>query len=322
MALVQALRARNLDDLPLNSLCIVPSWTFVASPAAILLAGMIPYFADVAAETWSLDPSQLGVLVERLRTEGKTVAAVMPVAPFGAPIDVAAWEAFETTTGVPVVIDAAASFDSLTMAGGLPPVPVSHIPIVVSLHATKVFGIGEGGFVITSDAALADRIRRFGNFGFFGSREACLPGWNSKLGEMYAAVGLAQFDQWADTRQEWVDLTIQFRELAAPLAPHAHVPDVMVGDWVSTYGLLQLNDHESNLPRIMNYMTEHGVETRCWWGGGCHQHPAYNKFGREDLVQTERLGKTVLGLPFWRKLPRHEMARSFSVLADALAADT
>ena len=62
----------------------------------------------------------------------------MPVVPFGQPIDVAAWDRFAAATGLPVVIDAAAGFDTL--------VP-GRIPTVVSLHATKVLGAGEGAFV-------------------------------------------------------------------------------------------------------------------------------------------------------------------------------
>ena len=67
------------------------------------------------------------------------VGAVMPVVPFGCPIDVAAWDRFRASTEIPVVIDAAAGFDALVPGA---------VPAVVSLHATKVLGAGEGGFVV------------------------------------------------------------------------------------------------------------------------------------------------------------------------------
>jgi dTDP-4-amino-4,6-dideoxygalactose transaminase len=73
------------------------------------------------------------------------VSAVTPVAPFGQPLDIAAWEGFRARTELPVVIDAAAGFDSL--------VP-GETPAVVTRHATKVIGIGEGGFVTSTDPSI------------------------------------------------------------------------------------------------------------------------------------------------------------------------
>ena len=67
----------------------------------------------------------------------------MPVAPFGRPIDVEAWDRFRSSSGLAVVIDAAAGFDAVAATG---------TTAVVSLHATKVLGIGEGGFILCTDA--------------------------------------------------------------------------------------------------------------------------------------------------------------------------
>lgn len=332
MALAQALRARIMHDegeknddgdaahAPAQALCIVPAWTFVATPAAALLAGLQPWFADVSASTWALDPDHVAALAARLRAAGKTVAAVLPVAPFGARLDVAAWEAFEASTGIAVVIDAAASFDAVTGGGNAPAADISTIPVVVSMHATKTFGIGEGGFVLSSDTALIKRIRRYGNFGFHGSREATVPGWNAKLGELYAAVGLALFDQWPTVRAEWHSLTEQFCDLAQTLAPHAQVPGFMTTGNISTYGMLQLRQPRADLADIIAQMSRHGIETRQWWARGCHVQTAYQHCGREALPHTETLADTVLGLPFWRGMDVADMARAMRVLREVLAA--
>lgn len=318
MALAQALRARLPSDPAGEALCIVPSWAFVATPASVLLARLQPFFADVSAATWALDPEHVTALAARLRAAGKTVAAVMPVAPFGAPVDLDRWEDFEARTGIAVVIDAAASFDAVT--GGVPASFVSHIPVVLSLHATKSFGIGEGGFVLSSDTELIKRIRKYGNFGFHGSREATVPGWNAKLGEMYAAAGLALFNQWSSVRAEWRALTEHFCQLSDALAPHARAPlAVMNAGWVSTYGLLQISQPRVDLGGIIEEMGRHGVETRQWWANGCHRHAAYCQYGREALPNTERLAATVLGMPFWRQMDPADMVHSLTVLREVLA---
>lgn len=75
--------------------------------------------------------------------------------------------------GAAVVIDAAAGFDSL--------VP-SALPSVVILHATKVLGRGEGGFVISTDPAMRRAVRTRANFVFDGSREAQAVAFNARMG--------------------------------------------------------------------------------------------------------------------------------------------
>src|SRR5262245_32566964 len=111
-----------------GSLCAIPAWTFVASAHAAVMAGLVPFFVDVDPESWALD---VDGMADTIATAPGPVGAVMPVAPFGRPINVAAWDEFRRRTGIPVVIDAAAGFDAV-VAGAT--------PTVVSLHATKVIG--------------------------------------------------------------------------------------------------------------------------------------------------------------------------------------
>lgn len=100
--------------------------------------------------------------------------------------------AIQADTGVPVVIDAAASFDALQGP--------YDAPMVVSLHATKALGAGEGGFVVRPDPEFIQMTQRRGNFGFFGSREAVCDATNAKISEYHAAAAL---DAWPETRHMW-----------------------------------------------------------------------------------------------------------------------
>ena len=86
-----------------------PAWTFSASAHAAREAGLTPFFVDVARESWALTPE---IAEAALRQAPAKVGAVMPVAPFGAPLDYQGWEAFADETGTSVVIDAAAGFDT------------------------------------------------------------------------------------------------------------------------------------------------------------------------------------------------------------------
>ena len=75
--------------------------------------------------------------------------------------------------------------------------------VVVSLHATKVLGAGEGGIVVFGDVESADRFRAFTNLGFERTRTSERHGVNGKLPEATAAYALAALDGWELEEQQW-----------------------------------------------------------------------------------------------------------------------
>src|SRR5262245_45001671 len=87
-------------DVTPGALCMVPSLTFAASGHAIQLAGLVPWIVDVDLKTWALEPAAARQLL--CHAPGP-VAAVMPVSPFGQPIDCEVWESFRNETSVAVV---------------------------------------------------------------------------------------------------------------------------------------------------------------------------------------------------------------------------
>jgi dTDP-4-amino-4,6-dideoxygalactose transaminase len=186
-----------------GTLCMVPAWTFAATAHAILLAGLVPWMVDVDPMTWALEASSARAL---LRSAPGELSAVMPVSPFGGPMKTEPWESFRDETGVVVVIDAAAAFDT---------VRASSVPTVVSLHATKVIGIGEGGFVLSSDAAFSEEVQKRANFGFWNSREATARAVNGKISEYAAAVGLAALDGWPHARADFARVGSLYRKSLA-----------------------------------------------------------------------------------------------------------
>jgi len=80
-ALNLALRAAQATP---GTLCLMPAWTFAASAHVAREAGLAPFFTDVALDSWALTPD---IARAALRRAPGRVGAVMPVAPFGAPID-------------------------------------------------------------------------------------------------------------------------------------------------------------------------------------------------------------------------------------------
>jgi dTDP-4-amino-4,6-dideoxygalactose transaminase len=291
-------------QLPPGSLCAVPAYTFVATAHAVIAAGLTPYFLDVDPENWTLQPTTVR---RALANAPAPVSAVIIVAPFGLMPDLKPWLALRAETGVQVLVDAAAAFD---------PLHAAPLPTVVSLHATKVLGIGEGGFLATDDDQLARRVRQLTTYGFRGSREAHIPATNAKLSEYTAAVGLAAMDAWPHSRLRWLRAAQGLR------AAMVHLPQVVFQDgWGSTWAtsVCSVRLPDGTAAAVEHGLNAQGVETRRWWGLGCQTNPAFADCPRDDLTQTDRLGAAVIGLPFSIDFDHQQISRLALALAKTIA---
>ncbi len=287
------------SDLPEGALCMVPSWTFAATGHAILLARLVPWIVDVNPETWALEADEAR---EFLADAPGPVSAVVPVSPFGAPIDLEPWRNFREETGIAVVADAAAAFDSVC---------ASEIPAVVSLHATKVCGIGEGGFVVSTERAFAEEIQKRANFGFWNSRESTARSFNGKLSEYAAAVGLAGLDTWPETRTDFLRVARGYRQNLEDQASVRLQPG-FGENWVTSTVLVESQTSDADM--LTRVLSENGIASRRWWGGGLHQHRSFQSFPRHRVAQTEAMAARVVGLPCWRDLPNDSIEEVCALL--------
>jgi dTDP-4-amino-4,6-dideoxygalactose transaminase len=286
-----------------GSLCAMPAYTFVATAHAVIAAGLTPFFLDVDPDTWTLQPQTVR---QALTSAPTPVSAVILVAPFGLMPELAPWLELREETGVQVVVDAAAAFDAIHAA---------PLPCVVSLHATKVLGIGEGGFLATDDIALAQRVRQLTTFGFRGSRESQMPATNAKLSEYSAAVGLAAMDAWPHSRLRWLRAAQGLRAAMVYLPQVVCQPD-WGWSWATSVCCVRLPDGTAEAAE--RGLNDHGIETRRWWGLGCQANPAFADCPRSDLTQTDRLGAAVIGLPFSIDLDHDQISRVAVALAKSI----
>jgi dTDP-4-amino-4,6-dideoxygalactose transaminase len=168
---------------------LVPAFTFAASAGAVLSAGLEPLVMDVSEKTWTIDADELD---RTLRLPG--IGAVMLVSPFGLPQDFSEHIAICERHGRAVVIDNAAGL------GGMRPNRMArpNVAEVFSMHATKPFGIGEGGAVF-AHPRLEEPLRAALNFSLNAPFRPDLPSWgfNGKMSELHAGVGLAQAERFS-----------------------------------------------------------------------------------------------------------------------------
>ena len=290
-------------SLPPGSLCALPSWTFVATAHAVRMARLVPWFVDVDPAEGELTPD---LLQRRLASAPGKVSAAIPVAVMGRPLDLTAWRAFQDATGVRVVVDAAAGFDATRSA---------PVPVMVSLHATKALGIGEGAFIATDDHGLSQRIRAMTNFGFLGDRISRHVATNAKLSEFSAAVGLAALDLWAGTRSKYLAAA---RRLRMALADEVEIgfQDGWGLNWISSTCVVRLPAGSSD--PVEAALRASWIDTRRWWGEGCHLAPAFLDCPRTDLRVTEDLARSSLGIPFFADLDAGQINAMAAALRSAI----
>ncbi|MBO7742876.1 aminotransferase class I/II-fold pyridoxal phosphate-dependent enzyme [Paenibacillus sp. MWE-103] len=296
-ATVGLMLAIDQSRRPGGEFAIMPSFTFAATPLAAKWCGLTPYYIDIEPDTWQLDRTRLAEAVDRL---GDRAAVVVPYAPFGTAIDLAPYKAL-LRRGIPVVVDAAASFGT-TESG-------AHFgqgfegAVVFSFHATKSFGVGEGGLVYSANPVLARRIRQAGNFGFSGARESVLRGLNGKMSEYTAAIALATLDAYPAKQAARRDLLGLYAKLLAEAGLFADgwAMQRLAGS-VAPQFIPVLAPDGMRSQDVVAALARRSIEARAYFSPACHQQPQFRDDPRGALDVTERVAARIVSLPLWEEM--------------------
>jgi dTDP-3-amino-3,4,6-trideoxy-alpha-D-glucose transaminase len=287
-ALTIALRAMGVGP---GDEVVVPSFTFYASAEAIPPTGAVPVFCDI-------DPATYCVTAETVRAAlTPRTKAVVVVHLFGNVAPVAAIEAL----GVPVLEDAAQAAGSRSAAGRPGALGTAA---TFSFFPSKNLGcFGDGGAVVTSDAALAERARVLR---FHGSRDKVtydLVGYNSRLDELQAAllrVLLPHLDGWASGRRA---AGTHYEQ--AGLGELVALPQPVAGAEPAWH--LYVIGHPA--PTALEAaLTTVGVGHKAYYRTPVHRQPAMRAFGASaDLPATDHAAATHLAIPMSPVLSRPQV---------------
>jgi dTDP-4-amino-4,6-dideoxygalactose transaminase len=286
-------------------LALLPSYTFVATAHAAIRCGYRLHFADVDPQTWMLDPDAIAAHPQLSRA-----GLILSVAAYGRMPDMLGWERVQAATGVPVVIDAAASIERFLAAPG----SVSeHLPAALSFHATKSFTTAEGGAVLWNDADALLRLAQISNFGMDDTRVCKLPGMNGKMSEYHAAVGLACLDQWPARAARHEAVAAEWSSATRHWPGHIlTTPEVS-----ATYVLFAARD-AGTAEAVARALDAAGIDTRRWYGEALHRQPLLCGEAADPLPVTEDLASRHLGLPAAIDLTADEI----TTMAKAICPDT
>ena len=177
LALECAISALNLKPGEI----ITTPFTFISTTHAIVRCGFTPVFCDVEPNYFTLDPALLEAKIT------PQTRAILPVHVYGNPCDMDAIGAIAKRHNLPVLYDAAHAF-GVTVRGRA--VASYGTASMFSFHATKCYNTIEGGAVACNDAAYAELLNGYKNFGFHPDEEVREVGGNAKMNEFQAAMGL------------------------------------------------------------------------------------------------------------------------------------
>jgi dTDP-4-amino-4,6-dideoxygalactose transaminase len=232
---------------------VIPAATFVAPAHAALLLGAQVKLVDVCADRPLLDPSALEAVLT------KNTKAIIAAHLNGRCCDIEAIRAIATPRGISVIEDAAQAFCSKGPRGWL---GTSAEAGAFSMGITKLMTTGEGGFVVTSDAAMNDRLTRMRNHGVIAIADNVFDGLggNFRLTDLQAAVGLAQLGRLRE-KVEAVRRVYRFYAEAIADLTYIELLEVRVEDgelplWVEA--LCTQRD------RVISLLAERGIESKAF----------------------------------------------------------
>jgi perosamine synthetase len=172
-------------DLGPGDEVITTPFTFIASANSILSTGAQPVFVDIDEETFNIDPAQIEAAVTP-RTR-----AIMPVHLYGYLCDMEAIQGIADRHGLIVVEDACQAVGASYQGRKAGAFGTGTF----SLYATKNIMSAEGGMITTDDDELADKCRLIRNHGMKRRYHYEMLGFNYRMTNVHAAIGLAQIDR-------------------------------------------------------------------------------------------------------------------------------
>jgi perosamine synthetase len=311
-------------DLKPGDEVIMPSFTIISCALAVVENGGVPVVVDCDPNTWCMDVHQ----IERKITA--RTRAIMPVHIYGHPVDMDPLLETADKHGLSVIEDAAEVHGAEYLSGRKSGNPSWRrcgsfgTLSCFSFYANKLITTGEGGMVLTDDLALAARARSLRNLCFQPERRFYHQdlGFNFRLTNMQAALGLAQFERMDEiiARKRWMgkEYTRRLRELKVLQLP---VEEPWARNVYWMYGMVVAEETGMDAAKLANRLRERGVETRPFFLG-MHEQPVFHKRGlfvKERYAVTERLARQGLYLPSGLALTQDQLSEVCNTVFDVLS---
>ncbi|HZR22789.1 MAG TPA: DegT/DnrJ/EryC1/StrS family aminotransferase [Vicinamibacterales bacterium] len=258
------------------------------SALAIMMAGARPVFVDIDPERLMIDPGQIeAAITPRTR-------AILPVHLYGQPADMDAIAAIAAKHHLAVVEDCCQAH--LATANGRP-VGTIGVAGAFSFYPTKNLGaLGDGGAIVTNDAALATTIKRLRNGGQTDRYHHETFGVNSRLDDMQAAILRARLRWLPDWTARRRALAARYRQQLA----HGSIGVLRECDPGHVYHLFVVRSRERQA--LQDHLRARGIETLIHYPIPIPRQPAVASASPAQCPQADRACAEILSLPLYPTL--------------------
>jgi perosamine synthetase len=308
-AAVAALEIGKEDEV------ILPTFTIISCAAAIVRAGAVPVLVDCHPHTWNMNVDQIEAKITP-RTK-----AIMVVHIYGLPVDIEPVLNLAEKYGVQIIEDAAEMHGQTYKAR---PCGSFGTLSTFSFYPNKHITTGEGGMIVTDDEQLAERCYSLRNLCFqpqnrFVHEEL---GWNFRLSNLQAALGVAQLerlDEFVERKrhigQLYTKLLSDIPGLQLPLPQTNYATNIY---WV--YGIVLNDDLPFDAKEAMRRLGEQKIGTRPFFWP-MHEQPVFQKMGlfKDELYPVaEKIARRGFYLPSGLALIEEQVKRVVQAVVEVL----
>jgi dTDP-4-amino-4,6-dideoxygalactose transaminase len=310
-------------DVQAGDLVVVTAYSWPATANVIELCGAQPVFVDIQPDTFNLDPNCLEVTLQRLTANTETarrVKAILPVHTFGQMADMPAIVELAGRFDLPVIEDAACALGA-TLHGRK--AGTWGVMGCFSFHPRKAITTGEGGIITTNDAYLVRRLQTLRNHGQdpdASSTDFVLPGFNYRMTEFQAALGLTQMAKLDDIIAARRRLAARYDEMLVETRIQSPLIDEGSHPVYQSYVVLLPEQASDGCQVLVKYLREKDVEITI----GTYHIPMVTYFRSRygyrpgDFTVTDSVFARSVTLPLHTKMMTCEQQAAVATLLAAL----
>lgn len=302
---------------------IIPTFTIISCAAAVVRAGAVPVLIDSDPITWNMDVEKLKIKLEDEidRKGNKKIKAIMVVHIYGLPVDMDPILELAEKYHLLIIEDAAEMLGQTYK--GRPCGCFGDIS-TMSFYPNKHVTTGEGGMVLANNDTLAEKCRSLRNLCFQAKKRFIHEelGWNFRMTNLQAAVGIAQMEQLdmfvAKKRkmgQKYTEILADIKSIDLPVQKTDYAENIY---WV--YGIVLKEDFPFDAEETMKRLGEKGIGTRPFFWP-MHEQPVFKKMGlfkEESYPVAERISRNGFYIPSGLALTDEQMETVAKVLHEVL----
>ena len=282
---------------------ITPSHTAVATVAGIEQAGCKPIFADIDPNTRCISPDSIK---ENL---GGNTQAIMPVHIYGQPAEMQRIVDIANVHNLAVIEDCSQAHGA--EIDGQKVGTFADISAYSCYPTKNLGGTGDGGVILCRSKEFAEKIKSLRQYGWNEERESIMPGFNSRLDELQAAILRVKLQHLADDNAKRREIALRYNQAFQDLP--ISLPAMSEKELHAMHLYVIECDRRNEL---IEYLRSHHIGASLHYPLAVHQHPAYADRirGGDALPVTEQFYQRNLTLPMFPELSNNAVEHIISTI--------